>query len=107
VRELEHLLSRASLKAIREQGRASKIISIDSHHLDLQEVPVRDEPLVILTDPAGKSQGAINFRDSVDQFQRQLIEEQLQRHEGKLAAVARALQLDRSNLVRAIKRLGI
>jgi anaerobic nitric oxide reductase transcription regulator len=107
VRELEHLLSRASLKAIREQGRASKIISIDSHHLDLQKVPDRDESLVVLADPAGKSQGVVNFRESVDQFQRRLIEEQLQRHDGKLAAVARALQLDRSNLVRAMKRLGI
>ena len=108
VRELEHLLSRASLRAIREQGRDSRIISIDEHHLGLQNGaadaagPVT-ERIPPLTDEAPVR----SMRESVDTFQRQLIAEQLRHHNGKLAAVARSLKLDRSNLVRTMARLGM
>ncbi|MEH6568702.1 MAG: nitric oxide reductase transcriptional regulator NorR [Halioglobus sp.] len=107
VRELEHLLSRASLKAIREQGRESKIISIGCEHMDIEETSSLDKPTLMPTKQKARLETGGNFRDSVDQFQRQLIEDQLQRHDGKLAAVARDLQLDRSNLARTMKRLGL
>ncbi|MCB1691006.1 MAG: nitric oxide reductase transcriptional regulator NorR [Halioglobus sp.] len=107
VRELEHLLSRAALRAIREQGRESRIISIDEHHLGLQNgtgsyAAIPAEELLGQADHPARS-----FRDSVDAFQRRLIEEKLQQHNGKLAAVARSLKLDRSNLVRTMARLGM
>jgi len=107
VRELEHVLSRSALKAIREQGRHSSIISIDLNHLDLQ---IGDEGE--LNQPSSQTLPDINFveagfRESVDTFQRHLIEQQLEQHLGNLAAVARGLKLDRSNLVRAMRRLGI
>jgi anaerobic nitric oxide reductase transcription regulator len=109
VRELEHLLSRAALKAIREQGRESSIISIDEHHLGLQDGGV---PAAMGQPETGSGLWAthapgISFRESVDTFQRQLIAAQLRQHHGQLAATARALKLDRSNLVRTMERLGI
>ncbi len=110
VRELEHLLSRAALRAIREQGRGSSIISIDAQHLGLQGAVVRDAATPIdggqaIAEPA-EHFGA-GLRASVDEFQRQLIAATLHQHHGKLAAAARALQLDRSNLVRTMARLGM
>jgi anaerobic nitric oxide reductase transcription regulator len=110
VRELEHLLSRAALKAIREQGRGSSIISIDAQHLGLQNGAARDTAAPIaagLNVLDGMGHAGVSFRASVDAFQRQLITATLREHHGKLAAAARALQLDRSNLVRTMARLGM
>jgi len=109
VRELEHLLSRAALKAIREQGRDSKIISINTQHLNLQandksQASNATKTADTLTDNEAATLG---FRDSVDGFQRQLIKNQLVKHDGNLAATARVLKLDRSNLLRTMKRLGL
>ncbi len=105
VRELEHLLSRASLKAVTEQGRNTRIISVDLHHIDLQNAPPRaakestesSEPIIHET----------GLRESTEQHQKQLIRFALEKCCGNLAATARALRLDRSNLIRTMKRLGI
>ncbi|CAA0078848.1 Nitric oxide reductase transcription regulator NorR2 [Halioglobus japonicus] len=109
VRELEHLLSRAALRAIREQGRGSSIISIDEHHLGLQNGTGTGvaEPRAEGAPPGTDDAPVRSLRESVDAFQRRLIEEQLKHHNGKLAAVARSLKLDRSNLVRTMARLGM
>lgn len=106
VRELEHLLSRAALKAVREQGqgRVSPIISLETRHLGLTiepeqagQQPPAEPPLTVSGD---------GFRERVDHFQQQLIEQALQNNAGNLAATARELKLDRSNLLRTIKRLA-
>ena len=47
------------------------------------------------------------LRPAVQAYERQLIEHSLARHQGNWAAAARALQLDRANLHRLAKRLGI
>ena len=47
------------------------------------------------------------LRESVAEHERQLILASLQRHQGSWAAAARELQLDRANLQRLAKRLGI
>ena len=109
VRELEHLLSRAALKAIREQGRESSIISIDEHHLGLQNSLADASPgyTAARVLPGALGEQMHSLRDSVDAFQRQLITEKLRQHNGKLAATARALKLDRSNLARTMERLGM
>ena len=112
VRELEHVLSRGALKAIREQGRDSKIISIEAPHLDLQistsltsysqSIPANNEVEGVVI-----SGSTVDFRASVDHYQRGLIEQQLALYKNNIAATARALSLDRSNLVRTMKRLGL
>lgn len=43
----------------------------------------------------------------MDAFQRRLIEQALERHQGKWAEVARELGVDRANLSRLAKRLAI
>jgi len=111
VRELEHLLSRAALRAISEQGRQATIISITSDHLNLQltETP-SIEPQSTRAEPANVTAVEFNelgLRDSTDNFQRMVINEALAQEHGNLAATARVLKLDRSNLIRSMRRLGL
>ena len=49
----------------------------------------------------------LGLRDSTDEYQRQIIQTVLATERGNLAAVARSLQLDRSNLIRTMRRLGL
>jgi len=128
VRELEHLLSRAALKAITEQGRQANIISISSEHLNLQlgqdraiqlhSTPVDDPNAGDATGdkPADSGQGLfelpsgfgdLGLRDATDHCQRQMINRALEQTHGNLAAAARELKIDRSNLIRTMRRLAL
>lgn len=110
VRELEHLLSRAALKAMAEQGRKTSIISIGVEHLNLQTVTPqspREEKISDKKNPTLEIDSGTGLRDAVDDYQRELIEAALEKTRGNLAATARLLKLDRSNLVRTMQRLGL
>ena len=103
VRELEHLLMRASLKAAREQPQRPLI---RAEHLELQTFPPTATtpaamPSQLVLDPG------LGLRGAVERLERQLIEQALHQHEGNWSAAARALQLDRANLNRLAKRLGV
>lgn len=114
VRELEHLLSRAALRAITEQGRQTKVISITSAHLNLQlieesiadtsSIPVEDDDFSI---DISMDEIELGLRESTDNYQRSIISKVLDQEHGNLAAVARVLQVDRSNLTRSMRRLEI
>lgn len=106
VRELEHLIGRAAIKALARHEERPRILSLDVQDLDLPTakappsvagLPAAGEPL-----PAG-----VELRSAVDAFQRRLIEQCLARHQGKWADAARELGVDRANLSRLAKRLGI
>lgn len=106
VRELEHLIGRAALKALARHGERPRILSVELVDLDLPgasaaasaagEAP-HARPAVVGED----------LRTAVDAFQRQLIEQCLARHQGRWAEAARELKVDRANLSRLAKRLGI
>lgn len=103
VRELEHLLMRASLKAAREQPQRPLI---RAEHLELRAHPPiatmqAAQPTPVTLDPA------LGLRETVERLERQLIEQALRQHEGNWSAAARALRLDRANLNRLAKRLGV
>ncbi len=110
VRELEHMLARAALKAASEQGREARIISVTPHHLDISQHGPHaggpDVPTETAASPGAPCAGA-GLRDQTEAFQRQLIIRQLEASGGNLAAAARALRVDRSNLARTLLRLGI
>lgn len=108
VRELEHLLNRSALKAIKQQGRDSRILSIDPQHLDLpaiHEAAIATEKEAI--NSVTQALPETSFRDAVDNFQLRLIKQALEKKQGNIAAVAKGFKLDRSNLVRTMKRLNI
>ncbi|MGX9460833.1 nitric oxide reductase transcriptional regulator NorR [Shewanella sp. A14] len=116
VRELEHLLSRATLRAISEQGCHASIISINCAHLGLEFAS--SEPLSSAMPDTNNVDNAaqsielsqaliLGLRDSTDEYQRQVIQAVFVLERGNLAAVARKLKLDRSNLIRTMRRLDI
>jgi anaerobic nitric oxide reductase transcription regulator len=107
VRELEHLISRAVLKALSVQGERPRILTIEADVLGLEEsggpapVVLHSNGVMPVIQPGEGLKGA------VDGFQKRLIGEALERHQGKWADVARELDVDRANLSRLARRLGI
>jgi anaerobic nitric oxide reductase transcription regulator len=101
VRELEHALDRAVLLAISEGQRADGMIRIFPRHLGSHACT----PTAIATAPEEVEN--MPFSDAVDTFKRQLLRHRIELHGGNLAAASRSLGLDRGNLHRQLKRLGI
>ena len=113
VRELEHLIGRAVLRA-QAQGSegARRILSVDARALDLPLPVAVSGAGAALASPetagspiiAGPGQG---LKQALDDFQRGHIAAVLQRHDGNWAACARELEVDRANLHRLARRLGL
>lgn len=108
IRELEHLLSRAALKSATPENRQTDFITISTDYLDI----VAEEPLNIphtntVTASSTAPSAPIDFKNAVDEFQRQLIRQQLAAQQGNMAATARVLGLDRGNFHRLLKRLAV
>ncbi|MNP17767.1 Nitric oxide reductase transcription regulator NorR1 [compost metagenome] len=108
VRELEHLLGRSALKALGQHRERPKILSLSAADLDLpspaspsEEAPGHLQADACLAMPAG------DLRQATDHYQRQMIEACLGRHQHNWASAARELGLDRANLSRLAKRLGL
>ncbi|MBX9763439.1 MAG: nitric oxide reductase transcriptional regulator NorR [Pseudomonadaceae bacterium] len=105
VRELEHLIGRAALKALAGSSERPRILSIDSAHLDLPVV--LSGPVQVAHVAAADAANPVPLRDAVDAYQKQLISQCLNRHHFAWAAAARELGIDRANLMRLAKRLGV
>lgn len=112
VRELEHLISRAALKAMAVRTSTPKsahMVTVDIAHLDIGGESVNFEQCVAAA-CADKPIAPTNergLRNAVDDFQRHLIEQVLKKHLGRWSSAARELQVDRANLARLARRLGI
>ncbi len=102
VRELEHMLLRSSLKATRRNPEHALINNAD---LDLTTKPVNEHSAL----SAETSQSINNqpFNQQVDEYQRQIIKQALEQNDGVWARAAAQLQMNRSNLHRLAKRLGL
>lgn len=104
IRELEHTLSRAVIRALSEGQNANKIIEIDVSHLSLESLPLKSTG-------ASKNQQEsfldIPINEAVDDYKRQIINDRLEKYKGNKAATARSLGIDRGNFVRQLKRLKI
>lgn len=103
IRELEHLLTRASLKAI-QQGDKRPLILAEHVEVRVTAAATTDEKNAVLTvmpaiDPD------LGLRDAVEQFQRNLIRQTLEEESDNWSAAARRLKTDRANLIRLAQRL--
>jgi anaerobic nitric oxide reductase transcription regulator len=108
VRELEHLISRAALRAWSEQARAGRWTAIELRHLGLESRGEAEATTPPLNPPAALPMAAgQGLREATEAFQRQWLEGALLRHRGSLAGAAREARMDRSNLLRLAKRLGL
>ncbi|WP_429018097.1 nitric oxide reductase transcriptional regulator NorR [Comamonas sp. 4034] len=124
VRELEHCISRAVLKALSRtlpQGKdraRPRMLSIGEEDLwdaaaaapmppGLAGAALPASAVAPIIEAASTPLASQGLRDSLQAYERQLVSASLARHNGSWAAAARELQLDRANLQRLAKRLGI
>lgn len=107
IRELEHLLSRAALKSATPENRQADFITISLAYMDMMPEPLNDAPVKAVADTSNALPAPIDFKSTVDEFQRQLIQQQLAAQQGNMAATARMLGLDRGNFHRLLKRLAV
>ncbi len=107
VRELEHLIGRAVLRALAASGETRpRILSVDAHALEL--LPgAEPQHAAAATTPDTAPPLAGDLRKGVEDFQRRQIAASLERHGGSWSESARELGLDRANLSRLAKRLGL
>jgi len=106
VRELEHLLSRAALKATAKQGKASGSIVIDKTFLDISDIELPGKEK-LQDEKKQLPEQDVTMKEAVDEFQRDLIADRLEKHRGNLASAGRELGMNRSNFYRLLKRLGL
>ncbi|WP_370053691.1 nitric oxide reductase transcriptional regulator NorR [Neptunomonas sp.] len=105
VRELEHVISRAALRArAREASLKIKITPADLEHLTLR---VSEAPTQTPQEPDGHLAIQGGLRQATEVFQRLYIYQTLQEADGNWSEAARRLEVDRANLTRLAKRLGI
>ncbi len=102
VRELENVVSRAVLRAAAGKPPGAPIV-VGLEHVDVATGGVREEPAVAGAPGAGGGP----LRDQVEEFERRLIREAVERHEGNRAAAARELGMHRANLHHLARRLGL
>ena len=108
VRELEHLISRSALKALSRQAKRPAILTLSAADLGLELPRDASSPTAPETAPPRAASAAGQpLRVAVDDYQRALIVAALKRHRNNWSAVARELGLDRANLSRLARRLGI
>ena len=109
VRELEHLIGRSVLKALGRHRPRPRILTLTAADLGLPEPGRSVGPVGILAPmpPAPAGPAGQGLRASVEAFERQLVQDCLQRHDYHWAGAARELRIDRANLARLAKRLGI
>jgi len=102
VRELEHVISRAGLKAYSASNQ-NGIVAIEPEHLAINQSHSEAAPQPVELEA---DQG-LSLKQATESYQRQLIYQALERHQGNWSGAARELQTDRANLTRLAKRLGI
>jgi len=107
IRELEHLLSRAALKSATLENRQEDFITISLSYLDIVPEPLNAYSIDSVEDSPAALSTPIDFKNAIDEFQRQLIRQQLAAQQGNMAATARMLGMDRGNFHRLLKRLEI
>lgn len=97
VRELEHSLTRAALRAI--QGQKN---TISAEHFDMNLASSGDNSSSKLFPKESQP-----MRELVERYQKDLITHALQQSNGTWAKAAQFLQMDRGNLYRMGKKLGV
>ena len=114
IRELEHVISRAALKALSHGADRNAIVTLEAPLLDLDALcPPAPAPLAPSTPAALQPPTAepatlpSTLRAAVDECQRQCIQAALARHGGNWAGAARELDIDASNLHKLARRLAL
>jgi len=105
VRELDHVISRAALKAKQSQWQQA-IITIEAEHCELN-LNTQTPALIPTPTTMQENSPQLSLKQATDTFTHNLVSQQLEQHNFNWAATARTLNVDRANLIRLAKRLGI
>jgi len=104
VRELEHLIGRSALKALSRHRERPRILTLTAADLALGEA---GQAQTSSEAEVEESLAGEDFRSAVATFERTLISAALARNENNWASTARELGMDRANLNRLARRLGL
>jgi anaerobic nitric oxide reductase transcription regulator len=108
VRELEHMIGRSAFKALSRHRERPRILTLTALDLGLAPGSLEAAPRPGETGDAHAADAAnIDFRSAVAAYERTLVADALERNGNNWAAVARTLGMDRANLNRLAKRLGL
>lgn len=109
VRELEHVISRAALRTVSQGANKTEIVTIEPRHLDqeLLTYPRDFSQALDSTSPEPSVLSGRSLKDSIEDFQRQFIQQTLAATQDNWAEAARLLKLDPSNLHKLARRLGL
>jgi anaerobic nitric oxide reductase transcription regulator len=102
VRELENVVSRAVLRAAAGKPQGTALV-VTLAHVDGTAGPAQEAPSRGVETP----QAGGPLRGQVDDFQRRLLREAVERNRGNQAAAARELGMHRANFHHLARRLGI
>ena len=104
VRELENVVSRAVLRAAAGRPPGAPVV-VGPGHVDAAAPAMPGAPAdASAPDPSVPGRP---LREQVEEFQRRLIREAVERHGGNQAAAARELGMHRANLHHLARRLGV
>lgn len=106
VREVEHALSRAIIRALSAGEGRDTLLELTPQHLGAEEFPVLGKVRSVTPELQLPAQQR-TLQEAVDCFRREVIAQRLETNKGNLAAAARSLGVDRGNFHRLLKRLGL
>jgi anaerobic nitric oxide reductase transcription regulator len=106
VRELEHVISRASLKA-KAKPTTTGIVSLNREFLELPATASGENSVVKPAELKSLLPSSMDLKTATNEFQKQCILIAITQADGNWSEAARSLKIDRANLIRMAKRLGI
>ncbi len=110
IRELEHVISRAALRAVGRGARHSDIVTLEPELLGL-DIQIRlldvDSANAVNHPAITNAVGIPSMKSALDHCQRQMIHVALERSSDNWAEAARILDIDPSNLHKLARRLGM
>ncbi|PWC32796.1 nitric oxide reductase transcriptional regulator NorR [Azospirillum sp. TSO35-2] len=112
VRELEHAIGRGAIRARVARAAEGGVLTLTAADLGLEDGVLEERGAGVSASPAAppvppEPPPELSLHDAVEALQRRMIEQHLDRQGGNWAQAARSLGLDRSNLFRLAKRLGL
>jgi anaerobic nitric oxide reductase transcription regulator len=102
IRELEHVISRALLRLSKKPG------AVNIKRLELNDIDIPKSEIVnTLIETSVPDDIQVSLLSLVNAFQKQVIKQRLEKHNNNWSMTAKSLEVDRSNLYRLGKRLGL
>lgn len=106
VRELEHILSRATLRILNDQHSRDRMLTLEVSDLQLDPQSVAATVFAPLANGVPLTHWP-SLKDAADMAQRELIQQALQHTQQNWTQAAQLIQIDSSNLHKLARKLGL